>query len=210
MYKKKCPTCEKEISYKSKDSLSRSIIKNSNCRECMGKVISEKRKGMKFTIEHKKKLSDIKKCSKLSEEHKRNIGLSLKGMKRTEESKKRYSESKMGDKNPNFMSLDRFEEKEKYYFIVERLTRKNKKDLLKTWNGLDYYDNELIISNFNLHYNNKKYPTIDHKIPISYGFKHGFSPEIIGSIENLCFTKRELNGEKYMSIEKDFIDKLKQ
>lgn len=209
MHIKKCPTCNNDIIYKSKNTLDDSIRKNRTCRKCMGNVISEKRKGIKFSEEHKKKLSDIKKNSKLSEEHKKNIGISLTGLKRSNESKKKYSESKMGDKNPNFISLDKFEEKQKFNIIVERLTRINKKKLLKIWNGLDYYDNELIISNFNLHYNNKKYPTIDHKIPISYGFKHGFSPEFIGSIENLCFTKRELNGEKYMSIEKIFIDKLK-
>jgi hypothetical protein len=208
MYSKKCPTCGKELNYTSKDSLSDSIRKNRNCRKCMGKVISEMRKGIVFSEEHKKKLSDIKKKSKLSDEHKKNIGMSLRGLKRSDESKKRYSESKMGDKNPNFTPLDKLKEKEKFNIIVERLTRINKKKLLKVWDGLDYYDNELIVSNFNLHYNNKKYPTIDHKIPISHGFKHGFSPEFIGSIENLCFTKRELNGKKYMSIEKDFINKL--
>jgi len=205
MFTKKCPTCGDEINYKNKHSLADSTRKNSNCRKCMGKVISKKRKGIIFSKEHKKKLSEIKKNSKLSETHKKNIGLSLKGLKRSDESKKRYSESKMGDKNPNYTPIDKLEEKEKFKIIVERLTRVNKKKLLKIWDGLDYYDNEFIKSNFNLHYNNKKYPTIDHKISISYGFKHGFSPEFIGSIENLCFTKRCINSRKYIKTELEFI-----
>ena len=42
MYNKKCPTCDKEMNYKSKNSLLKSIRNNNSCRDCMGKVISEK------------------------------------------------------------------------------------------------------------------------------------------------------------------------
>ena len=100
MYIKKCPTCDEEIIYKSKNSLSKSIRNNNSCRECMGKVISEKRKGIIFSEEHKKSLSKAKKGRTLSEEHKKNIGISLIGLKRSDESKKRYSECKIGNKNP--------------------------------------------------------------------------------------------------------------
>lgn len=244
MYVKKCPTCGEDIFYKSKDSLTNSIKENSNCRKCMGKVISETRKGIKFSEEHKRKLSEIKKQSKLSDEHKKNIGISLKGLKRSDESKKRYSESKIGDKNPakqqyvkdkirntvnkkyltdptykekissslmkyfknnpSYISYDELEGYKKYKTGVDRITRFNKKQLIENWNGLDYYDNEDIKNNFNLHYNNVNYPTIDHKFSIIYGFKNKLSIEFIGSIENICFTKRRLNSEKGKNIEENF------
>jgi hypothetical protein len=280
MYKKNCPTCGKEMVYKSKDTLSDSIRKNRNCRECMGKVISEKRKGMKFSTEHKKSLSKAKKGSKLGEEHKKNIGLSLKGMIRTDESKKRYSESKMGDKNPAkrqdvkdkirktvlkkysddptykerirntvlmkykldptykerisntwlkkieddpewanrlsapliryfknnpcFVSFEELDDFMKYKSKVRSLTNYNKRLLLKEWNGMDYYDNEYIKDYFNLDSRDKKYPTIDHKTSVVYGFKNGFSSDYIGSIDNICFTKRRLNSNKHMSTEIEF------
>ena len=75
---------------------------------------------------------------------------------------------------------------------------------------MDYYDNEIIKDNFNLHYNDASYPTTDHKFSIIYGFKNGFSTEFIGSIENLCFTKRKLNSEKGQSTEQEFKDKLEK
>lgn len=248
MYNKKCPICGKEMNYKSKDTLSDSIRKNRNCRECMGKIISEKKTGVSFSEEHKKSLSKAKKGSKLSEEHKKNIGISCTGKQRSDESKKKYSESKMGDKNPakrqdvkdkiresvfklylsdptykvrisktlikyfknnpSFTSYEDLEGYEKYKNEVDRLTKSNKKILLDNWNGLDYYDNELIKDNFNLHYNDVKYPTIDHKFSVIYGYKKGFSTEFISSVENLCFTKRTLNSEKGRHIEQDFKDKL--
>jgi hypothetical protein len=110
--------------------------------------------------------------------------------------------------NPNFISYDELEGYKKYKNKVDRLTNKNKKKLLFNWNGLDYYDNELIKDNFNLHYNNINFPTIDHKYSILYGYKNGLSTEFISSIENLCITKRKLNSEKGRNIENDFIKKL--
>lgn len=79
-------------------------------------------------------------------------------------------------------------------------TRKYKKELFNNWNGLDYYDNELIVDNNKLHYNNDLYPHIDHKISIKYGFMNNIDSKIIGSIDNLCITKRINNlskGSKY-------------
>jgi hypothetical protein len=250
MYIKKCPTCNNDINYKSKDSLKSSIKKNSNCRKCMGDIISKIREGMVFTKEHKDNLSKAKIDSKLSDQHKKNIGLSVKGLKRSDDSKKKYSESKMGDKNPakredvknkirqtilgKYLSDPTYKERiskslEKYFknnpsFIsyyelegyikyknkVDRITRSNKKKLVENWNGVDYYDNEIIKDNFNLHYNDAEYPTIDHKFSIIYGFKNGFSTEFVGSVENLCFTKRKLNSEKGKSVEQVFKDRLKK
>jgi bifunctional DNA-binding transcriptional regulator/antitoxin component of YhaV-PrlF toxin-antitoxin module len=75
-------------------------------------------------------------------------------------------------------------------------TRKQIKNLYLNWNGLDYYDNELIKENKNLDSNDDNYPTIDHKISIKNGFKNNIEPENIGRLDNLCITKRCNNASK--------------
>ncbi len=83
-------------------------------------------------------------------------------------------------------------------------TRSCKKELFNKWSGYDYYDNEYIKENMSLHYNNKNYPTIDHKKSIYYGFVNDIDPKIIGSINNLGITKRSLNSSKRMRTEEEF------
>lgn len=75
-------------------------------------------------------------------------------------------------------------------------TRKNKKTLFDSWNFLDYYDNENIKDNMKLRWTNRNYPTIDHKISILYGFNNNIDAKVIGSIDNLCITKRWINSSK--------------
>jgi hypothetical protein len=114
------------------------------------------------------------------------------------------------------MSIEMKERKKEYYIKngfnittdefqlyknkVYSLTKKVKKDLLKNWNGLDYYDNEYIKNNFNLPGSHRNYPTIDHKISIFEGFKNKIKAEDIANIDNLCFTKRYLNSKKYTKL----------
>jgi len=86
---------------------------------------------------------------------------------------------------------------QKYKKIVHYYTRKDKKNLYDNWNGLDYYDSELIIENKNIfNFNDEKYSTIDHKISIKKGVENNIDPIIIGSISNLCVTKRCNNSSK--------------
>lgn len=92
-----------------------------------------------------------------------------------------------------------------YKKLVEAETRNNLKSL--QWNGYDYYDGNYIRDNFNLNYNHRDYPTIDHKISIRHGFDNNIDFKVIGSIENLCYTKRSINSEKNKKNEKDFIEK---
>ena len=87
---------------------------------------------------------------------------------------------------------------------VNRITNRNKKALLLEWNGLDYYDNEDIRSNFILRGQDPNYPSLDHKISIWYGYQKEISPEIIGDISNLCFTKNSINSTKNIKIESEF------
>lgn len=85
------------------------------------------------------------------------------------------------------------------------ITNKNKKELFKIWDGYDYYDKEFIQNNLiNFKYYEKNFPTIDHKISIIYGFLHKMSIEEIGSINNLCITKKSINSSKREKIEKEF------
>ncbi len=80
------------------------------------------------------------------------------------------------------------------------LTDKNKKKLFNEWDGYDFYDNEYIRPYLSLRFTDKKYPTIDHKISIFYGFKNNITPEIISHINNLVITKRTINSSKRMKI----------
>jgi hypothetical protein len=87
---------------------------------------------------------------------------------------------------------------------VARFTRKNKKHLYENWNGHDYYDNELIKGYLSHTHTHRFYPTIDHKISVYFGFMNNISPEEIGSLDNLCITKRYINSMKGKSIENNF------
>lgn len=106
--------------------------------------------------------------------------------------------------NP-YIPIEKKTEFDIYKNEVWKLTYRVKKRLIEDWNGYDYYDNELIKDNYNLHYNNNNYPSIDHKISIHYGFINKIDPSIIGDIKNLCITKRSINRKKGILSEDDFI-----
>jgi len=106
------------------------------------------------------------------------------------------SEKKNRIKNGTQISDDKLSEYEIYRKKVRNYTKKNKKILYNNWNGLDYYDNENIINNKNLNYNDNLYPHIDHKISILEGFKNKIDPLIISNIDNLCITKKINNLSK--------------
>ena len=79
---------------------------------------------------------------------------------------------------------------------VRRLTKKVESILYGNWNGFDYYDNEFIKENFNLNHNDPKFPTIDHKTSVYYGFINKIPPSEIADISNLYITKRSINSTK--------------
>lgn len=81
---------------------------------------------------------------------------------------------------------------------VRNKTNRVKKELFESWNGFDFYDDEYIKYNLSLKPFSKKYPTIDHRISIYYGFINQIDPEIIGDIPNLCITKRGINSSKHI------------
>jgi hypothetical protein len=92
-----------------------------------------------------------------------------------------------------------------YKRLCRKYTNRNKKELLKNWNGLDYYDNENIRDNFNLHYLDPNYSTIDHKISVKYGYLNNIDEKIIADVSNLCITKRKINSSKRAKNENDFV-----
>lgn len=92
-----------------------------------------------------------------------------------------------------------------YRRIVDNLTKRNKKKLLEDWDGYDYYDKSYIKDNYILESNDSNYPSIDHKTSVMYGFINNIDPEIIGSIENLCITKRFINSMKFVMNEDEFV-----
>lgn len=83
-----------------------------------------------------------------------------------------------------------------YQNKVYNLTKKNKEELLKKWDGFDFYDGEYIKNNFELDPLSSDYPTIDHKLCIFEGYKNNLDPSELSKIENLCLTKRRINSSK--------------
>ena len=95
----------------------------------------------------------------------------------------------------------------KYKKLVRRITNSNKKFLYEKWNGVDYYDDEFIKGYLSKSHTHRFFPTIDHKVSVYYGFKFSIDPIVIGSIENLCITKRYINSTKGYLIESEFLEK---
>jgi hypothetical protein len=87
-----------------------------------------------------------------------------------------------------------------YWRRCNDLTRKIRVKLLGDWDGIDYIDGEDIRENLALPYTHGDYPTLDHVIPRSEGFRQGLSPYEITTPENLKWTKRRNNSKKYNKI----------
>ena len=107
-------------------------------------------------------------------------------------------------KNGNQIPDEFVDEYRKYRLIVNRSLQRNKKVILDSWNGYDYYDGEFIKENFNLNKNDRLYPHFDHKISVAYGFKNSIDPDIIADISNICITKQWINGLKKEMNENEF------
>ena len=91
-----------------------------------------------------------------------------------------------------------------YRKLVRRYTKRNKNKLYENWDGYDFYDNEYIKEYLNISHIDNKYPTIDHRVSIYYGFLNNISPQEISDLNNLCITKRGLNSKKNIMSDKEF------
>lgn len=188
------------------------IFKNDEFKIYSDKIKREKY-GDKFEIivnKMKESMIDrygVDNISKLAEIKNKKINTSLKNFgvdhpARSETLKKRVREKMI--KEGKWIN-ENVSEYILYTNLVKSETRRNINFI--NWNGYDYYDNEYISEYFYLDYNNPKYPTIDHKKSIRFGFDNQIDYKIIGSIDNLCYTKRSINSQKGRKIEEDFIRK---
>jgi hypothetical protein len=84
----------------------------------------------------------------------------------------------------------------RFYKKCDALTRVIKVEMLKEWDGYDYYDGEYIKPYLELSVHHKNYPTLDHKYPRSKAFQDGLTPYEITVKENLVWTKRTNNSKK--------------
>jgi endogenous inhibitor of DNA gyrase (YacG/DUF329 family) len=84
----------------------------------------------------------------------------------------------------------------KYYREVNRLTKLIREEMLKEWDGYDYYSGLYIKDLLSLPHYDKNYPTLDHIKPRSQGFEEGLTPREITSKENLVWTTRSNNSKK--------------
>lgn len=98
--------------------------------------------------------------------------------------------------NGNQIPDENLSEFKLYRKKVTSFTNKNKKELFKNWDGLDFYDNEYIKDNLKLDRYDVSYPTIDHKISVLNGFLNNITPEKTSELDNLCITKRTYNSRK--------------
>jgi hypothetical protein len=89
---RKCPDCEKILTYSSKTKLKRAIGDNSKCLSCS-------RRGMKFSEEHRRKLSIASSGKILSESTRKKISIALTGKTHTEEHRLNVSLSRRGDRH---------------------------------------------------------------------------------------------------------------
>jgi len=110
----------------------------------------------------------------------------------SQQEKRKQTRIKRGNQIPDHLLESYFLYRRKVDNISDRL----KNDMLKDWNGYDYYDGEYIKDNFSLTAQNVNYPTLDHKISVFYGFSNNLDIEQIANIDNLCFTKNRLNSQK--------------
>ena len=196
------------------------------------KKLSEAKIGCKLSKKHRLNISKSNSGKIRSEESKNRYSVSKMGNKNPTKqdwvkNKIRNSIIKLYEENPeikdrisnslyryfqnntNYTSIENQIEYQEYRKIVNNLTNRNKKELLSIWDGIDYYDGEFILDNYSYNYNDERYPTIDHKISILYGFKNNIDAEIISSIENLCITKRTLNSKKGYHNYTEFFEKIK-
>ena len=157
-------------------------------------------KGHLVSNDTKQKMRERKLGIRLSKKHKRAISLSLKGIKRSafsEEHKRKLSMKTAeamrnpvilakisGKNNVNWISRGKmYDDWQVYVLEVRRITEKQPLYILKNFNKRGRWKYHL-----------------DHKIPISEGFKRKISVKTIGNIKNLQMLWWEDNLQKHTKI----------
>lgn len=200
-YKQVCKQCN--VDFKSKGG-----NKKFCCRECKLKWNSENRHKHTNCIVCDKKFRMIssnngnKFCSRKCygdrmKSHPEEFNLSARASKMRESWDNNAWKKGIETRKQNGNIIDwNVSEWKQYWRRCNDLTRKMRKQLLETWDGYDYIDGEYIKNNLELPYTHSDYPTLDHVIPRSEGFKRGLSPYEITTPNNLKWTKRINNSKK--------------
>lgn len=196
----KCDICgeEKYATYKNYNNY---IKKDSDNKYTCNKCNTEKRKNTclkKYGINNVANSSEIKNKTKKSCMKKYGVEYYFQSNKFKNENREKFISMGFNVRSTSLEDWLRYQR----FCMAE--SYKNYKKLKEEWNGYDYYDNSYIKDNYKLHPNDSKYPTVDHKISIVYGFINNISPEYIFSINNLCITKRSINSMKRHLTENEF------
>jgi hypothetical protein len=152
----------------------------------------------RYGVEHSSKSDEIKKRTIENTIMKYGVEYTLKLP--GEQLRRKITRIKNGNQIPDNMLT----EYELYRRQVDNISDRLKIELLKTWDGYDYYDDEYIKDYFTFKSNDKRYPTLDHKTSAIFGFLNKISVDDIAAIDNLCFTKNKLNAQKGGMNEKEY------
>lgn len=99
---------------------------------------------------------------------------------------------------------------EKYRRQVDKITRKNLKELFSNWNGFCYYESDNKLLTDSLFKYHSDYATVDHKTSVHYGFHNNMTADEIGGISNLCICSRKINTSKNYLTEEEYYEKTKK
>lgn len=132
-----------------------------------------------------------------------------------------YSQSKEHKKDMEergfFKTKEERTKYEEYRRCVRVETNKHIKELDKNWDGLCFYNQiplyeekeyKQLFVNQPINFN--KIKSIDHKYSVSYCFKNNISPEICGTLNNLCYVSLSVNSEKNNKTEEEYRQWLKE
>jgi len=107
-----------------------------------------------------------------------------------------------------FIPINQKTDFEIYRMNVLNETKKWKNELLEKWDGKDYYNEKVLLTD-RKDFNNPLYRTVDHKISIYEGFQRNISYLKIGNIKNLCVCSRSNNSKKKNKNRKDWLQQIK-
>jgi hypothetical protein len=218
-WKRNCPSCQKELTYKRKHSRDNSEKHNRLCWSCRNSGKNNPFYGKHHTEEHKKYISDLapsrrphvkQKIStanrgRLVSENTKQI-LREKAIQQfsTEESRKTVSERirMMYEENPSMREVARNKAIQQYARYKqtdgykEWLSKKSEYELYKMEVMRLTFENDLTkLENWSKRNLYHLYE-IDHIYPISRGFKNNIPAQLIGNINNLQIIPRKENRSK--------------
>lgn len=186
-----CDICNKEYTVVYKDYLNSHKTHNfDTCNKCKfqkSKITNNEKFGCDTPLQN----SDI--LGKYFKTNNERYGGNSSSCSEKILNKQRLTRVKNGIETPSGKLVSEFK---KYSNRVHNLTKKHKNELFENWDGYDFYDGEYIKDNFNFRFDNRLYPTIEHKLSIYYGFVNKIDEKEMAKLDNLAITKRCINSAK--------------